>query len=471
MMRDPPRLRGPRRGNILQLPVGSVSSVPGMASRRVRTDGHLRLLAILLALPMFAECFQYMVDIPPLYFLSKAWPMLMLPLSVWAITSLEIPYKLLYIATLFWVIGVTPYVGIIQLGNDTFSALATTVKVWAFSSVFSAAAMLVLLRVPPGTLRRVILGLGIGTYVLMALLWVTVPARAYGGGDAISKLFMLDPERGYRVYMPMFFGILLIFYTNRSFWQRKTWWKVVVIAAAFVLLLTIYKQRAAIAAAGVTVVIGAVLSARGRRMVMLSLLGVAAVAIALYAVEHAQQSAYLNQSLGGSLTTREASVATAWDYLRTDPLRWLIGVGATTRFGDVTLGRLFDNRSFFLADIGWLGVTFEYGAIGAVLMLLMHLAGLRATTRWSHPDDALSQACVDYIVYLLLVSLVYSVVFTPGELTTIMAISYYLNRERRSYRADASHSNRRSPRHSADASDWPTGRSTLPGPFGVANKG
>jgi hypothetical protein len=470
-MRDRPQLARRQRGRILQPSVGSIASVPVMASRRVTTDRHLQLLAILLALPMFAECFQYMVDVPPLYFLSKAWPMLMLPLCIWAITSLDIPYKLLYITTLFWVLGVTPYVGIIQLGNDTFSALATTVKVWALSSVFSAAGMLVLLRVPVSTLGRVLLGLGIGTYVLMALLWITVPVRAYGGGDAVSKLFMLDPERGYRIYMPMFFGTLLIFYTNRSFWQRKAWWKVVVIAVAFVLQLTIYKQRAAIAGDGVTVVIGAILSARGRRMVMLSLLGIVAAAIALYAVEHAQQSAYLHQSLGGSLTTREASVATAWDYLRADPLRWLIGVGATTRFGDVTLGHLFGTRSFFLTDIGWLGVMFEYGAIGAVLMLLMHLAGLRAAARWSRPDDCLSQACVDYIIYLVLISMVYSVVFTPGELTTIMAISYYLNRERGSYRAGSSHPERWSPRHSADVSDRPSGRFTLPGPFGVANKG
>jgi hypothetical protein len=83
---------------------------------------------------------------------------------------------------------------------------------------------------------------------------------------------------------------------------------------------------------------------------------------------------------------------------------------------------------FFLTDIGWLGVIFEYGVIGALLMLLVHLAGWRQAISWGRPDDPLSQAFGDYIVYLLVGSAVYSVVFTPGELTTTMALSYYFSR-------------------------------------------
>ena len=37
------------------------------------TTGRVGLLAAAVALPMFAQCFQYMIDIPPLYFLDKAW--------------------------------------------------------------------------------------------------------------------------------------------------------------------------------------------------------------------------------------------------------------------------------------------------------------------------------------------------------------------------------------------------------------
>ncbi len=444
------------------------------------TTGRVGLLAAAVALPMFAQCFQYMIDIPPLYFLDKAWPLLMLPLCLWAIVSLDIPYKPLYIVTLFWALGVTPYIGILRLGNDTLAALATTAKVWAYTSVFSAAGMLVLLRPRLGTVRRLLLGLGIGTYVLLVLLWLIVPRGAYGGGDAVSKLFMFDSERGYRIYMPMFFGTLLIFYLNRSFWIQPRVWKVAGLVLAFLLLVTMYKQRAAIAGAGASVLIGAVLGGGRWRPAILALVAVATAVGGLYIFEHVQQLTLVRQSLGGSLTTRQGAVATAWTYLSGDSSRWIFGVGATTRFGDVTLGRLFGNRAFFLTDIGWLGVVFEYGAIGAVLMLLMHLAGLRAAAIWSRPTDALSQAFVDYIVYLILVSPIYSVVFTPGELTTIMALSYYVNlardthragAARPAYRSDVVQSDRSMPRHIASASARPSGRLVLPGPSGTANRG
>jgi hypothetical protein len=451
-----------------------------MLGDRSKTGKHatwrnLRVIAALLALPMFAQCFQYMVDILPLYALSKAWPLLVLPLFFWAMINLDIPYKLLQIVTLFWILGVTPCIGIVQLGNDVIAALATTAKVWAYSFAFSAAAALVLLQLPLATLRRILLWLGVGTYVIMLLLWAVIPARAYGGGDAVSKLFMYDPERGYHIYMPMFFGILLIFYLNRSFFCQPRLWKLVAVALAFLLMLMIYKERVALAAAAGSVIIGAALSARRWRFAALSLLAVAAVAGALYMADRAYEASNLSQSLGGSLAVRRVSVSTAWTYLTADPLRWLLGVGATTRFGDVTLGRLFGNRSFFLTDIGWLGVIFEYGVIGALLMLLVHLAGLRAAMRWAQEDDALSQAFGDYIVYLIIASAIYSVVFTPGELTTIMALSYYVNRMSRQERSDqgkgASHPIRPMPRHSAFAKARPSGRLLLSGPSGVASSG
>jgi hypothetical protein len=149
----------------------------------------------------------------------------------------------------------------------------------------------------------------------------------------------------------------------------------------------------------------------------------------------------------------------------------LLGVGATTRFGNVTLAQLFGNRMFFLTDIGWLGVAFEYGIIGALLLLLVHLAGLHAVTRWSRPDDALSQALVDYVLYLIVVSAIYSVVFTPGELTTVVALGYYMDRVRVSHRADGVQSASSMPRHMALASPRPSGRFALPRPSGMARRG
>jgi hypothetical protein len=408
----------------LRVARGAILTPSSGPARRHEQFG-FNVLVLIGVLPMFAQCFQYMTDIPPLYLLSKIWPFLTLPTALWAMKSLPIPNKPLHITLLFWLLVVTPVISTVQLGNTFADAMTTTVKVWSFTYVFSAAGVIVLLRVSAETITRVLIGLGLATFIIMSLLWVLVPASAYGGGDADTKLFMLDVERGFRIYMPMFFGVLLIFYLNRSAWIRFAWWKVLGIVIGFTLLLMIYKQRNAIASVALAVVVGAVFSMKRWRWAAISVLG-AAACVGAVAFLTRSQTAELKSELGASLAVRQISVATAWGYLYANPERWLFGVGGTTRLGDVTLGKLFNNPMFFLADIGWLGVLFEYGAIGVALMVTVYVTGLVSALGWSRPDDAMSQALADYIVYLLASSMVYSAVFTPGELMSAMALSFCL---------------------------------------------
>jgi hypothetical protein len=421
------------RGQILSVGRGRTlcRSVPTWKAYRRHL---IRVAALIGVLPMFAQCFQYMTDIPPLYLLSKVWPFLMLPIAGWALMMLDLPNKAVHILVLSWLLVITPSVGILQLGNDFDAAMATTVKVWSFTYVFALSGVLILLRPSYETVHRVIIGFGVATFVIMSVLWVTVPASAYGGGDLDTKLFMIDVERGFRIYMPMYFGVMLILYLNRSAWMRFEWWKLIGIVAGLALMLMIYKQRAAIASAVLAVVLGSVLSLKRWRIAGFAALGLGVCVGGLLFSARAQNTAELTTNLGASLAVREISVSTAWDFLSADPIRWILGVGGTTRLGDVTLGRLFNNPMFFLADIGWLGVLFEYGAIGVLLMLLVYGTGLRSALAWAHSDDPLSQAFADYIIYLLASSIVYSAVFTPGELTTTMALSYYLSRKPRGSR-------------------------------------
>lgn len=422
----PYRPLGAPHGRILQAPRGTI--VGRMPGRDVPANAAWRALVVLAVLPMFAQCFHYMVDIPPLYLLSKVWPFLLAPACVWALISLDIPAKTVHLALLVWLLAATPLLSTLNLGNSFPDAMATTVKVWPFTYVFSLAAILAWARPERAMLRAQLLGLGICTFVLMLLLWVTVPASAYGGTDLDTKLFMLDVERGYRIYMPMFFGVLLILYLNRSMWYRFVWWKPVLIVIGFILLQTIYKQRTAIAGVALAVVLGGLLSLRRWRVAAFMLAGLVGSAGLAYFIARSQMFVQLRDTLGNSLAVRQISTSQAWNYLVDDPLRWILGVGATTRLGEVTLAQLFNNRMFFLADIGWLGVLFEYGAIGVGLMLLVHAVGLGCALRWGRRDDPLTLAFADYVIYLLAVSIVYSVVFTPGELASIMALSFYFAR-------------------------------------------
>jgi hypothetical protein len=217
-----------------------------------------------------------------------------------------------------------------------------------------------------------------------------------------------------------------------------------------------------------------VLSMKRWRIAGFAAIGLAACAGVFLLVARAGNSVALAHQLGASLTVREVSVSTAWNYLSADPERWLLGVGGTSRIGDVTLAGLFNNPMFFLADIGWLGVLFEYGAVGVLLILLVYGAGLRSALGWGRSGDPMSQAFADYIVYLLASSVVYSAVFAPGELTTTMALSYYFSRDfglsNDDQRSVSAQKPAPSPRHNALARSLPVGASPPP-PSGIASNG
>jgi O-antigen ligase len=200
-------------------------------------------------------------------------------------------------------------------------------------------------------------------------------------------------------------------------------------------MFTIYKQRIPIAGAAAVIVLGGILSSpRWRVPVLVAVVSIAALAIPSYLYLQADKVA---AGLGGSLTMRQMELDQAVAFLNAEPWRWITGVGSATRIGDVTLADLIGARAFYLADLGWLGVTFEYGVIGVMLLVALHIAGLRLTWKAIRRDDPLSGALFDYVMYIILASPITSVVLSPGELLTCMAMAWYMIIYRRAEAAQA----------------------------------
>ena len=106
------RLQG---GQIIEPPTGRVLSLDGdagPAQPRAESSQTILLLALLVALPMFGQSFHYMIDLPPLYVLSKGWPVLTAPLALFALVRLSLPLQVLYGVLLAYVLGLTPLMSI-----------------------------------------------------------------------------------------------------------------------------------------------------------------------------------------------------------------------------------------------------------------------------------------------------------------------------------------------------------------------
>lgn len=387
--------------------------------------GRLAGIILLVALPLFAQSFQYTVELPLLYALSKGWPLLTLPLTVIGLARVSFPGRALALITFLWIYGVTPWMSQIVLGNTFPGAAASTVKVWAFAYLFSLPALLVWLRPSADTLRRVALTLGVATFLLLVGLWLTLPPSAYQANTIEAKILLWDPERGPRINLPMFFGLLLLFTLNRHMWLRRRFWPAALLLVGFLLLLFIYKARMSIAAAGGAVLIGAALSlSRWRWAAVLSLLLAAALATpsALMYLGSADFAA----RLGGSLTARQAEAKAAIDFLNAEPWRWVTGVGNLTRVGDIGMAEILQTTYFFVVDLGWLGVIFEFGLVGTLMIAALCIVVLRLCALLQASEHAFDRALLDYVVYILLTSWIYPVVYAPGELTVCGAMAMYL---------------------------------------------
>jgi len=419
------------RGRIV--PLGPVPTPIPAAAQGPRWTG-LILLAIL---PLFGQFFHYMVDAGPFYFLSKAWPFITLPFALHGLIRTRTPPHGIYIACLAYVLAVTPVLSIYWLGNSIVDAIGTTIKVWPITYYFSLLSVLLLLRPTPAQLRRSLITLGIVSFAVLWLLWIIVPASRYATDPEISKLFLYETERGYRIYMPETFTILTMFFVTHRAARQPRLWHAAFLLFAIASLLIIYKQRLAIAVTvAVTVWILYRQLPRLWRSLGLIAAGFGGVAVIVYALRNGDKVA---QSLGGSLSIRQTSMNLLWRFLLDEPLRWIFGSGGATRFGSVTMADIVGRKDFYLADLGWAGVIFEYGAVGSLLLFGLYMTALRRYDRGPSGEDTspdpgadhdLYEALRDYALYLLLSTAVYSPVFTPGELASITALILYLGQGR-----------------------------------------
>ncbi|MFT0890943.1 hypothetical protein [Pseudochelatococcus sp. G4_1912] len=387
--------------------------------------------AMILSLLFFGQVFYYLNQLEPLYYLSKAWPIIVLPMAALGmrpgvVGQAAIPLRWLFVAVLAYTIGITPLLSMLYLGNGLVDALLTTVKVLPLLFYPALVFQLAWLKPSARMLRKCVLGLGVMTFVLMVILWVTVPASWYSTDSATSKLLIYEFERGYRVSMPMFFGLLLIFYLGRQFAYTIRWYYILAIAVLFVLLFLIYKQRTTIAMAAIVVVLASC-PEKWRRLAFAG--GLLAAAGALVFVLVAPFMEQVTASLGASLLIRLDSLQRAITFIGDRPLNWLFGMGAVTRFSSVSMANILGSDYFFLADIGWVGVIFEYGIVGAVLIAALYIAAfLTADHAGRESGNAFALALSDYLLFMIFSSAVYSLVFVPGEMATVLALSVYLKK-------------------------------------------
>lgn len=390
------------------------------------TPSRAGVIVVLLAtLPMFGQIFHYMKDLMPLWTLSKAFPILSLPLALVVFRYPLAPMSRQVLLSFLWLMIVPSFAGIFYFNQNFFIGLTAEVKLLPMLYFFSFLGLVLMLQPTLRELQTGFLLCGLLTFASLVILWAVIPQAWYnehypvGGGP----LFSAD-HRGNRIRMPMFFGIIAIFYFYRRFLREFNFRALLAVVAGIALAIVLVKTRAMLVGILGVIVLNTFFATRGFLRYFIA--GIAlVVAMGLLA------SGYLSEVLGESVATgfdlRWQTIVKASSFLGISAMRWLFGVGTISPTSADSLSSFFDHF-FFLADITWLGVIFEFGLIGALLFLFYGLRGLLFYQRELQPhiDSHFLGSLRDYLLYVLLISNLYPPTLTPGETAVILAIFAYV---------------------------------------------
>lgn len=384
----------------------------------------LRSLPWLVLLLMFFQLPYYKPEAGALYGLAKIWPALLAPLVVYGMVALRLPDRTLYLVVTLYALALTPFLSMLHLPNDLLDATAAAAKAWPITFYFSAAAALVMLRPSEALLARAAIGLGAASFGLMLLLWMVVPVAWYQPGEGGASMFSWDEGRGNFIRMPLMLGTVFVFWLTLRFGQGHGWWNGALVLVALAAMVIIYKARLPTGVAMLIVLL--ILALRLPVAWRWGLGAMLALPAALAAMLLGPRvPALLAQIFDESLFIRLRSVRTAWNWLTDDPWRIIFGGGSTSTFSNYTFADHFNAPDFWLTDIGWLGVLLEYGVVGTALIVLIHARALVAAIRVMGQDPfRMALAC--YVLFEILCSAVYSVMYAPGPVVTVAAIAWWL---------------------------------------------
>jgi hypothetical protein len=379
---------------------------------------------LVMALPLFGQFFHYMKDLLPLWALSKAFPVLSLPLILVLIRHPRPPVSRQILLTFIWLVLVPTFAAIFYFNQNFFIGIAAQVKLLPLLYFFSFLGFLLYFRPMLRELSLAFLVCGVATYVALVILWAVIPQSWYSDTYVVgtSPLFSLD-NRGDRIRMPMYFGIVTLFYCYRRFLgTRRLVWLLGALVG-FGVTLGIVKTRAMIVGIAGVLVLNSFVAATP--VMRLAVLFLAPFALAgLFSIGYL--STMFSTDVSSGFDVRWETAVKAVEFLGTDPIRWIFGVGTISPISSDSLMSYF-NHFFFLADITWLGILFEFGLIGAALILLYEVRALLFYHRLRRfiQDDFLG-SLYDYVIYVLLISNLYPPTLTPGETAVILAIFVYV---------------------------------------------
>ena len=378
------------------------------------------VLLLLILLPLFGESFHYVKALPPLWALSKAFPLLSLPLALVLLRGERPQFARQLLLSLLWLFLLPSFTAIFAFQQDFFTGLTAQVKLLPLLYFFSFLGLLRWLKPSTKEVATGFLLCAAVTFALLLGLWLLAPQSWYSSTYTIgdSPILSID-NRGNRIRMPMYFGIIGLLYCIRRFRSGRSAAWLLLAAAGFALVVGVVRLRAMVLALAIVTTLNAIRWSRPKFRILWIVLLPALLSL-LFTVPYLRTIFSTDATSGFYI--RWTTFTEAVDFLGVNPLNWLLGVGTISPLDPAGLITYF-NHFFFLADITWLGVIFEYGLIGALLLLLLPIRGLLLFGKLvPSATSPFLGSLQDYLLYAICISPFYPLTLSPGEVTIILAV-------------------------------------------------
>ncbi|WP_145958930.1 hypothetical protein [Sphingobium sp. SCG-1] len=393
-----------------------------------------KVTILLLMLPLFGQSFHYIKDLPPLWALSKAFPLVALPLAPVLLYRPYSPFSRQLGFTFLWLVLISSFAAVPAFGQSFFMGLTGQIKLLPILSFFSFLGLLYWQKPTLRELTAAFVICGVATLVVLLAVWLLAPQSWYVGTIEVGDAPLLSADaRGNRIRMPMFFAVLAMFYWYRIANQKRQMKYMVLVALVLACLMGLVRTRALVLGSVATLAAAMLVATTPRRR-MIVLILVPILLIAMFQIPYVASVFDTDQNSGLQVRVITAQKATA--FLGEDWINWLFGVGSISSIDPKGMAHFFSHY-FFLADITWLGIIFEFGLVGAALLLAMPARGMyflrKLRNRIDHP---LLAAMQDYLLYVILISGLYpSLTLQPGEVAVILATAVYCRWAVKDFRA------------------------------------
>ena len=266
------------------------------------------------------------------------------------------------------------------------------------------------------------------TFLCLGLIFLSIylvvhlalnPQKYYSPQSSI----VIHDSKGFRFRLPDVFISIFTFFCFRKFLARNKpiWFILFAVCYAYIAFLN--QERTYLAC--VTLVIGFIIFFRGNATgkIVLVCLGFLTLVWLLNGGFD-----YLTEDLNtASLDTRLITTAACVQFISANPSHFIFGGGNLNELWLNGFGRIYGD-SFFLSDIGWVGICYEFGLIGVVICLSLYITLFRElNTSLRSTKTLLVLVLRDYVAMRFLLSVGSPVIpYFIGIFTSILAILVYL---------------------------------------------